>query len=322
MRKAGSIDNYTPVNINVKKKYTQKYISENIELYSMLLPVLIFLFIFCYIPLFGLVIAFQDYTPGSPFISFDGSVKWAGLKHFTNFVSSIYFGRLFRNTILLSLYGLVFGFWIPIVFALLLNEVRRIKFKKLIQTASYMPYFISSVVVAGMVLSFLGTDGFVNNLLLIVGANQLQFSANPVLFPIVYTITNIWRSFGWNSILYLSTMSSIDPMLYESANIDGANRYHKMRYITIPQILPIIAITLILAIGGMLSSNTELILLLYKPSTYETADVIGTYVYRMGLQGGQFSFGTAVGLFTSVINFVMVFAANKISNKLTDFGLW
>ena len=287
-----------------------------------MLPVLVFLFIFSYIPMYGVLIAFQDYLPGMPFLAFDGSVKWVGLKYIKEFMSSIYFTRLFRNTILLSLYNLAFGFWVPIVFALLLNEIKKARYKKVIQTASYLPYFISSVVVAGMVLSFINVDGIVNNIISHFGLPRQSFNVNPNAFPVIYTITNIWKSFGWNAIIYMSAISSIDPNFYESAQLDGANRLKQMRYITIPLIMPTVAVLLIFQIGGLLSTNTELILLLYNESVYRTADVIGTYVYRVGMLGGKFSYGTAIGLFTSVINFILLSAANIVSKRISDFGLW
>ncbi|NSW91018.1 MAG: sugar ABC transporter permease [Firmicutes bacterium] len=306
---------------NMKEKQMRN-IKENIELYILILPVLLHIFIFHYIPLYGIVIAFQDYYPGSPFIAFDGSVKWVGLKHIIEFIKSIYFVRVFRNTILLSFYGLVFGFWVPIVFALLLNELANGFFKKFVQTASYLPHFISNVVVAGMVISFISTDGIVNDLIVLLGGNPIRFNIEPRYFRVIYTITSIWKSFGWSSILYLSSISSIDPNLYESARIDGANRFHQVRDITIPSIMPTILILLIFSIGSLLGSNTEMILLLYSPAVYETADVIGTYLYRDGLLGGRFSFGTAVGLFTTVINFALLYTANTISRKRTDYALW
>lgn len=308
--------------VSIIKKQNVRNIKENIELYLIMLPVLIHIFIFCYIPMYGIVIAFQNYYPGSPFIAFDGSVQWVGFKHIIDFVKSIYFVRLFRNTLLLSLYGLVFGFWVPIVFALLLNELGNRTFKKFVQTASYLPHFISTVVVAGMVTSFINTDGIVNDLIVFLGGNRINFNIEPRYFPIVYTVANIWKSFGWNSILYLSAISSIDPNIYEASKIDGANRLHQMRYITIPSIMPTIYILLIFAIGGLLGSNSEFILLLYNPAVYETADVIGTYVYRDGLLGGRFSFGTAVGLFTSIINFALLYTANTIIRKRSDYALW
>ena len=251
-----------------------------------------------------------------------GNIRWVGLKHFVNFINGKYFVRLITNTILLSLYNLIFGFWVPIVFALLLNEVRHMKFKKFVQTASYLPYFISAVVVAGMVLSFIDMSGIVNKIIVLFGGTATPLNTSPSAFPVIYTITNVWKSFGWNSILYLSTMSSIDPALYESARLDGANRFKQMWYVTLPSILPTIAIMLIMAVGGILGSNTDLILLLYNTATYPTADVIGTYIYRVGLEGGQFSYTAAVGIFSSVINFALVFGANFISNKLTNYGLF
>ncbi|MEA4890605.1 MAG: ABC transporter permease subunit [Clostridiaceae bacterium] len=306
----------------VKRKYPAALIRENVELYLIMLPVLVLIFIFCYIPLYGVIISFQDYTPGMPFLSFTDPIKWVGIKHFKKFIDSIYFGRLMSNTILLSVYNLAFGFWIPIIFALVLNEVKALRFKKFIQTASYLPYFISSVVVAGMVLSFIQVDGLVNNVISAFGGTPAAFRNDPNAFPFIYTFTNIWKSFGFNAILYLSSIAAIDPSLYESARLDGAKRLQLMRYITIPGIKPTIAIMFIMAVGSILSSNTDLILLLYNPATYITGDVIGTYVYRLGIQGGQFSYTTAIGLFAAVINFVLVFVANKCSDKFANYSLW
>ncbi|MFU0801069.1 MAG: ABC transporter permease subunit [Xylanivirga thermophila] len=295
---------------------------DTIQLYLIILPVLIHIFIFHYIPMYGIVIAFQDYFPGNSFISFDGSVKWVGLKHFRKFITGPYFGRLFRNTFTLSFYLFLFGFWVPIVYALLINEVKDSFFKKFVQTASYLPYFISMVVVAGMVVSFINTDGILNSIIKVFGGTPKPFSTDPKYFAKIYTITNIWKSFGWNSILYLSTISGIDPSLYEAARIDGASRFKQALYITIPSIVPTIVILLIFAIGRLLSANTEFILLLYNPAIYERADVIGTYVYREGLMSGNFSSGTAIGLFTSLINFALLYAANAISRKYTEYALW
>lgn len=293
---------------------------ENVEMYSLLLPVLILIFIFCYIPLYCIVIAFQNYAPGSPFIGPD--VQWVGLKHFQTFVQSKYFSRILGNTVRLSVLNLVFGFWVPILFALLVNEVRVHRFKKFVQTASYMPYFISSVVVAGMVISFIDVDGVVNQILSVLGKAPQNYRLVPEAFDTIYTITNVWKNFGFGSILYLSTIASIDPTLYEAARIDGAGRIRQMWYVTLPGLKNIIAINLIMGIGNILAANSELILLLYSPATYEKADVIGTYIYRLGIEGGQFSYTAAVGLFMSVIAFALTFIANKISNKLSGYGLW
>jgi len=305
-----------------QRKFNKRLLKENMELYIIILPVLIHIFIFSYIPLYGIVIAFQNYYPGSPFIAFDGSVKWVGLKHIRDFVQSPMFPRIFGNTIRLSLMNLLFGFSCPIVFALLVNELRDGKFKKFVQTVSYMPHFISSVVVAGMVLSFINVDGLLNQVLGFFGVPQKAYNADPYAFPWVYTVTNIWKSFGWSSILYLSSIAAIDPGLYESAKIDGANRFDRMLYITLPSMSNLIIIQLIFSIGSIVSANTEMILLLYNPATYKTADVIGTYVYRDGLMGGRFSYGTAVNIFVSCINVILLVIANKISTKVADFGLW
>ena len=300
----------------------RRRLHESKELYLILLPVLVMVFVFFYLPMFGLVIAFQDYVPGDPFFAFDGSTNWVGLKHFKTLFSSIFFPRLLKNTLTLSLMNLVCGFWVPIAFALLLNEVRRMRFKKLVQTASYMPYFISMVVAAGMVISFIERDGLVNKIIQLFGGDPIAFRTDPKWFPVVYTLTNIWKTFGWNSILYLSAMAAIDPALYESARLEGANRWQQAMKITVPMIAPTIAIMLIFAIGDIMTSNTDLILLLYNNATMKTADVFGTYVYREGLLTGKTSLGTAIGLFSSTVNLLLVFLANKCSNKISGDGLF
>ena len=192
----------------------------------------------------------------------------------------------------------------------------------MVQTASYLPYFISTVIVAGMVLSFIDTNGLINRIREIFGLPSKAFSMDPKCFPAIYTITNVWKTFGWDSILYMSAMSSIDMNLYEAAKLDGANRLQQIWNITLPSIKPTIMLLLIFAIGGVLGTNTDLILLLYNPAVYETADVMATYVYRDSLLGGRFSFGTAVGLFTSALNFTLVFIANFISRKVADYSIW
>lgn len=293
---------------------------EMLQYYSLLIPVLALIFVFCYIPMYGIVIAFQDYLPGSPFIG--EGVRWVGLKYFERFIGGEYFTRLIRNTLVLSGLNLAFGFSVPILFALLMDQIKTTWLKKTIQTASYMPYFISSVVVAGMVISFIDTDGLVMQLLSVFGVPKQNLRINSGAFPWIYTVTNVWKSFGFGSILYFSTISAIDPGQYEAARIDGANRWMQVWHITLPGLRNIIAINLIMAIGGILNANSELILLMYTPATYDVADVIGTYTYRMGIEGGQYSYTTAAGLFMSLIGFALTFAANKVSNRLTGYGLW
>ena len=306
-----------PVKAPAAKKRTD---GEMLQYYSLLIPVLALIFVFCYIPMYGIVIAFQDYLPGSPFIG--EGVRWVGLKYFERFIGGEYFTRLIRNTLVLSGLNLAFGFSVPILFALLMDQIKTTWLKKTIQTASYMPYFISSVVVAGMVISFIDTDGLVMQLLSVFGVPKQNLRINSGAFPWIYTVTNVWKSFGFGSILYFSTISSIDPGQYEAARIDGANRWMQVWHITLPGLRNIIAINLIMAIGGILNANSELILLMYTPATYDVADVIGTYTYRMGIEGGQYSYTTAAGLFMSLIGFALTFAANKVSNRLTGYGLW
>lgn len=296
-------------------------VKENIELWIMILPVLALIFIFSYIPMYGILIAFQRYIPGVPML-FSDKIKWVGFDNFVRFFESANFWRLIKNTAVLSALNLLFGFWAPIIFALTLNEVRNQKFKKFTQTASYLPYFISNVVVAGMLLSFLDMDGIVNNIAEALGGSRQAWRQNANAFPTIYTITNVWKGFGFNSILYLSAITSVDPALFESARLDGARRLQLIRHITFPAILPTVAIMLIMQIGSLLSANSDLILLLYTPATYSTADVIGTYSYRVGLLGGEFSYTTAMGLFMTVINFALVFISNKISNRVTGYALW
>jgi putative aldouronate transport system permease protein len=304
----------------LKNKFGPYTGKETLQLYFFLAPMIVLLFVFCYVPMYGLVIAFQNYVPGDPF--FSSGVKWVGLRWFTQFVRGEYFWRLIRNTIRLSLLNLGFGFTLPILFALLLDQLRNLRWRKFVQTASYMPYFISTVIVAGMVISFIDTHGLITNILTLFGLDRMNFRLSKTAFPIIYTVTNVWKGFGFGSILYFATISGIDPQLYESAKIDGANRWQQCRHITLPGIQRIIAINLIMAAGGILGANSDLILLLYQPATYETADVIGTYTYRLGIVGGQYSYTAAAGLFMSVIGFALTYLANRVSNKLTDFGLW
>ena len=302
------------------KKRTKENRAELLRIYSLFLPVAVLIIVFCYIPMYGVVIAFQDYIPGSPFIG--KGVEWVGLKHFIKFVQGEYFFRLIKNTLVLSGLNLLFGFCAPIFFALLLDQVKALHYKKVVQTVSYMPYFISMVVVVAMVVSFIDVDGLATRLLMLFGGKNVNYRNDPAAFPVVYTITNIWKGFGFGSILYFSTISSIDPGLYEASKLDGANRWQQAIHVTLPGISNVIAINLIMAIGGILNANTEMILLLYTPATYDTADVIGTYTYRLGILGGQYSYTTAAGLFMSVIGFTLTYFANKVSNRLTGYGLW
>lgn len=304
----------------LSKQKKMMLLKDNLELYSLMIPAIFVIIMYCYIPMYGVVIAFQNYAPGAPF--WGENTKWVGLDHFIRFYESPFFGRLMGNTLWLSFLNLAWGFWVPIVFALLLNEVQVVGFKKFVQTASYLPYFVSTVVMAGMLISFISPNGIINKAIEALGGTSQSWRSMPSAFPTIYTITNIWKGFGYNSILYMSVITSIDTSMYESARLDGANRLQQAIKITIPSIIPTIAIMLIMAVGGLLNANTDLILLLYVPSTYEVADVLGTYIYREGLQGGKTSYTTAIGLIQTIVNFALVFIANKISDKLTGAGLF
>lgn len=295
---------------------------ENLTLYAILSPVLVFIVIFCYIPMYGVIIAFQDYLPGSSMLSLGPNVQWVGLKHFVTFISSMFFWRLIRNTVVLSGLTLALGFMVPIVFALLLNEIRSLGFKKSVQTASYLPYFISQVVVASMVLTLVAKDGLVNHLMVMIGLNPISYTTDPSVFPWVYVVTNIWKSFGWSSVIYMASISGVDPALYEASRMDGADRFRQMIHVTLPAISGTIFILLIFSIGGLLNANSEFVLLMYNPAIYETSDVIGTYSYRVGIQGGQFSMTTAIGLLVQVINFALLYAANAAARKVQGYSLW
>jgi putative aldouronate transport system permease protein len=282
-------------------------------LYLMLLPALIYFLLFAYGPMFGLIIAFKRFNP------FVGVFKspWVGFFHFTRFFHSIYFFRLVSNTFILNIYNLAVGFPAPIILALMLNEVRRNGFKRLVQTATYLPYFISTVVITGIIINFLSPDyGLINNIIKVFGGQPIAFLDQAEWFRHIYVWTDLWQYIGWGSIIYLAALTGLDPNLYESAEIDGAGRFAKMWYISIPGIIPTITVMLLLSLGNLLTIGFEKIYLLYNPNTYITADVISTYVYRTGLQGGQYDFGTAVGMFNSVINLILLVSANWIAGRL------
>lgn len=289
------------------------------QLYFMLiLPVLFFLIFWMY-PLYFLQIAFKDYKP------FLGVAKsqWVGFEHFVTFFSSPYFGRTLKNTLMISIYGIVFQFPAAVILALLFNEVKSKIFVKISQTVVYMPHFISAVVVAGMMITFLSpSSGFINQLIVKFGGEPIYFLADAKYFRTIYTIMGIWHNVGFSSIVFIAALHAIDQELYEAAKIDGAGKMAQIMYVTIPGILPTIVIQLIIAVGGIINVGYETIILLYQPSTYETADVISTYVYRSGLQEGNYSFATAVSIFNSVVAIILVTIVNKISRKVNETSLW
>lgn len=293
-------------------------LQRNHQAYLMVLPSIVLIFFFCYIPMYGVLMAFENYRPQLGVL---GS-EWVGLYHFKDFFTSPHSLNVLRNTVVISVYSLLVGFPFPIILALLLNEVRCQAYKRTVQTISYMPYFISNVVICGMLKSFLAYDGLFNQIGAVFGMAPKSFLSDPALFPSVIVFSDLWQSIGWNSIIYMAALAGIDPDLYEAAHIDGCGRLRQIWHITLPGIVPTMVTLLILSIGGLLSANSDKILLLYSPLTYETGDVIGTFVYRRGIKGGDFSYSTAVSLFQTVINFLLLIFANWFSNKTTETSLW
>lgn len=287
-------------------------------LYMMAVPVIAFYILFHYMPMYGVIISFKRFAPalgiwGSPFV---------GFKHFVTFFESYYFVRLIRNTVLISVYSLVFGFPAPIILALLINEVRSVKLKRIVQSLTYIPHFISLVVVCGLLLEFGRMDGLFNDIVTWFGGERTSFFQDPKFFRPFYIGSGIWQEIGWGTIIYLAALSAIDPQLYEAATIDGSGRWRKLIHITIPSIIPTIIILLILRMGRMMTVGHEKIILLYNTSLYETADVISTFVYRKGLLDFSWSYATAVGLFNAVINLLLLFGANALSRKFNETSLW
>jgi putative aldouronate transport system permease protein len=295
-----------------------KDLRTNRMIYVMLLPVVAYYIIFHYGPMYGLQIAFKDFSPAKGFL---GS-PWEGFKHFEDFFGSVYFGRILSNTLLLSLYSLIFFFPAGILFALLLNELRSNKLRRAVQTISYMPHFISMVVIVGMLFDFLARDGLINNLLAWLGVEAVPFMRTAGWFRTIYISSEIWQNIGWSSIVYLAAISSVNPTLYEAARMDGANRWRQMWHVTLPGIMPTVTIMLILFIGKFMTVGFEKIILMYNPVIYETADVIQTYVYRKGILEANFSYSAAVGLFNAVISFALLITANAVAKKLGETKLW
>jgi len=298
--------------------YALKRVRQSKYLYLIFLLPFLYYVIFHYAPMYGLLIAFQKYN----IVKGISGSKWVGLANFKRFLADPYFWKLVRNTLLLSFYNLLWGFPAPIILALLMNELRRKNFKRFVQSVSYLPHFISTVVVCGMVVNFLSADGPINSLLQGLGFDTVQFLVRPEWFRTIYIASDIWQTMGWNSIIYTAAICSVDAELYDAALIDGAGRFGLVRHITLPAIMPTISIMLILALGKLMSIGFEKIILLYNGSIYETADVISTYVYRRGLLGSDFSYATAVGLFQSLVGFVLLATSNRITKRLGETGLW
>ena len=291
----------------------------NWVLYLMVLPGLLALIIFRYVPMYGILMAFEKYMPAKGIL---GS-KWVGFQHFVTFFRSPYFGRLLGNTFMLGIVSLLFGFPAPILLALLLNEVRSPKFKRVTQTISYVPYFISTVIVVGLLKDMTSTnDGIINTLIATLGGTKIDFFANPKWFRPLYVLSGIWSGVGYSSIIYLAAISGINPELYESAVLDGASRLKQAIHITLPCISSTIVILLIFAVGGIVGNDYQKILLMQSPLTYETSDVISTYVYREGILGGSYSYTTAINLFTSLISLFFILVTNWFARKAGESSIF
>lgn len=290
----------------------------NRDVYIMAIPVVLYFLLFHYAPMYGAIIAFKDYSPG---LGIWGS-PWTGLENFRDFFGSIYFPQILGNTLTISLTNLLIGFPAPIILALMLNEVRSHIFKRTVQTISYIPHFISLMVVCGMILDFTAVDGLINDIIVFFGGERIPIMLQPELFVPVYITSDIWQGIGWGAIVYIAALTSIDQQLYEAATIDRANRLQQLWYITLPCLMPTIITMLLMRLGQIMNVGYEKIILLYNSNTYETADVISSYVYRKGLMDFSYSFSAAAGLFNSVINCSILIVCNGLCKRISGSSLW
>ncbi|RJX39547.1 sugar ABC transporter permease [Paenibacillus pinisoli] len=289
------------------------------DLYLMLIPGILFLLLFKYTPMYGIVIAFKDFN------IYDGlaASPWVGMEHFEKLFLSEDFARVFKNTLIISIYKIFFLFPLPIILAVLMNEIKNMVFKRGIQTIVYLPHFLSWVIVSGLFLQLLSTNGgLINKMIVGLGGESIAFFMNTEVFRSVLISSAGWKEVGWGMIIYLASIATIDPQLYEAAKIDGASRFRQIWHITLPGLVPIIILMFILRLGNILEAGTEQILVMYNSIVYEVADVIGTYVYRIGLGQQDYSFSTAVGLFDSVIGFILIITGNYLSRKFLKRGIW
>lgn len=309
-----------------KKAKTEKKLSERIVielkknkyLYILSIPIFLYFILFKYLPMFGLTLAFKDYN----IMKGVAASEWVGLKYFKEFFSSVYFTRTLLNTFIISLMDIVIGFPIPIIFALLLNELRGKYFKKFVQTASYLPHFISMVVICGMITDFFSTNGLISTLISKLGGENMNYIGSSSHFRQIFVGTNIWQQLGWNSIIYIAALAGVDRDLYEAAAVDGAGRWRQLIHITLPGIAGTIIIMLIMRLGQVLSVGYEKIILLMTTQTQDVADVIASYTYRAGIIDQRYSYSIAVGMFQSVINVIILLTANTISKKVTETSLF
>lgn len=297
-----------------------KRVKQQRFLLLMVIPGMIWLFVFCYLPMYGCQIAFQNYRITDAL----GTSQWVGFKWFLKFFNDSSFLQIMKNTLGISLLKLVFGFTAPIIFALMLNEIRNVKFKRVVQTLSYLPHFLSWVILGGIMITWLSDTGLINKVLIALGFldEGISFLAKPEYFWGISVISEIWKELGWGAIIYLAAISGIDPTLYEAAEIDGANRFHKLRYITLPEISGTIAILFILQVGGIMGSNFDQIFVLHNSLNDSASNVIDMFVYKIGIGNGSYSYATAIGLFRSVISLLLLLIANKVTSKLEGSSLF
>ncbi len=301
--------------------YMRRNWRKDLPLYAMLAVPFLYFAVFCYGPMFGLVISFQDFKIGSEF--FGSSVKWVGMRWFLDFFKSPFFFRVLRNTVLISLYNLVFVFPLPILLAIMFNEIKSHALKGFVQTVSYVPYFVSVTIVVGMMTNFLSLNGgIINEFIRILGGEPQDFMQSAAWFRRLYVISDAWQTVGFSSIVFIAAIAGISPTLYEAAFVDGSSHFKNIFLITLPSIAPTIIIMLILRLGNMLSVGYEKIILMYSPLTYETSDVISTFVYRNGITNSRFSYASAVGMFNSVVNVVILVIANRFSRRFSETSLW
>lgn len=300
-----------------KIQLTVEHIKKYWILYLMMIPATVLLILFTYGPMYGIIMAFQDFTvfkgyTGSPFV---------GLKHFQRLFSDPLFYRLFKNTFMVGVLDFLFSFPAPLIFALILNEVRKVRFKSVVQSISYLPHFIPLVVMVGIIFELFGSYGIINSLLSSLGMEPISFFTKSEWFLPLYIGSGVWKTIGWGSIIYMGALTNIDSTLYEAADMDGANRWHKMWHVTLPSLRPTVVTLFILNAGGIMQVGFEKVFLMSSPATYEVSDVLSTYVYRQGILNSDFSYSAAVGLFNNIVALLFVLLANKIAKKLGEEGI-
>lgn len=307
------------IELAVKKRKKIKYVKTVLSLYALLAPAMILLFIFHYIPMYGILIAFKNFSPYKGILGSD----WVGLKHVIYFLKDEKFWEVMKNTLILNFYDIIFGFTAPIIFALLANEIMNKYFKRIIQTISYLPHFLSWIVVSGIFYQLLSpTTGMVNSLLGLFGIEPIFFMTEASIFRGIIVFADIWKGVGWSAILYFSVISGIDLELYDAAMIDGAGRFKQAIYITLPGMIPMITLLFLLRLASIFGIGFERIFLLQNPLVYKVSDVISTYTYRLGLEQAEYSLTTAIGVTQSILGFILLMSANKISKKLAGIGLY